>query len=708
MRACWILFVVLSLSAACGSESGSSGVRVDTSGDPIVLSTAEASLEVGRSPLQITLRAPDGSIRTRSHAGEALSYATTAGRVVSDEVTAVSSSADGARLTVRGSDGLDATVDIRFLTSRTAVIEFTPPEPAGVTGIGAAWGSPADERIYGLTERLRDSRLLAGGEIPVEDVRPVEVGSLDRRGERVEMFIRPTQSLYAPFYQSSRGYGVFVGGTMPGVYDLAATDARVVRFDFEAGQRAENRRLQMYLIAGPGHDAILDEYTALTGRPLIPPDWAFLNWRWRGELEKGPSGTLDGVEINAQVAEDVKMFEAHGIPAGVYLFDRPVLEGNFGFARFVWDEERLPNTASMMASLRRRGFRLMTWSSTWMCGSEANDNGLAALNFGFLAPGPAGTPNCADVGGASFILDVTSAAARDWYADRLAGFLRATDLDGVKLDRGEEHIPSTASDVWADGRNGREVHNDYVDLQTTLHYDALRAARPNGDFVLFTRSGYAGTQRHAVFWGGDTAGSEFFGVGPGTDLGLRSAIIAQQRAAFLGFPIWGSDTGGYYEFKDRELFARWIEFSCFSGLMEIGGVGNHAPWDMPTDPRVDEEMIEIYRRYTQLRARLQPYIVRAAAAAARGLPLVRPMPFLDPTDPALADLWDQYLFGPDLLVAPLWRSGARERSVYLPAGVWRSLWEPSELWRGPSTITVAAPLDVIPVFVRSDASSPLS
>jgi alpha-glucosidase (family GH31 glycosyl hydrolase) len=143
--------------------------------------------------------------------------------------------------------------------------------------------------------------------------------------------------------------------------------------------------------------------------------------------------------------------------------------------------------------------------------------------------------------------------------------------------------------------------------------------------------------------------------------------------------------------------------------MEIGGQGKHAPWDMPTDPRYDEEMIDIYRRYTRIRAALNGYIVSAARdAAAVGLPLARPLVFLDRQDEALRDLWDQYLFGPDLMVAPVWRSGARSRDVYFPAGRWRSLWDDAELYEGPATITVSAPLDVIPVYIRGAAPSPLA
>jgi alpha-D-xyloside xylohydrolase len=174
----------------------------------------------------------------------------------------------------------------------------------------------------------------------------------------------------------------------------------------------------------------------------------------------------------------------------------------------------------------------------------------------------------------------------------------------------------------------------------------------------------------------------------------------------MGMPIWGSDTGGYYEFKDREVFARWLEFSCFSGVMEIGGVGRHAPWSMPTTPALDTELIDIYRRYTTLRETLQPYIVAAAAEAAQGMPIVRPMPFEDQKDRRLRDRWDQYLFGPDLLVAPVWKVGERTREVYLPRGRWRNYFDPSQVVDGPTTLTVDVPLDAIPVFARDGAVVP--
>jgi len=481
-----------------------------------------------------------------------------------------------------------------------------------------------------------------------------------------------------------------------------------VSFRFETGTTPESQRLVFHLFVGTEYATILDEYTRLVGRPIVPPDWAFLHWRWRDTLDPGPPALLDGTPVNAEVADDVLMYDTLGIPPGVYHFDRPVLVGNYGFAQWAWDETRLPNPTAMLQSLRQRGYHLMTWSGLWMCGSHLGENGFEAQRQKYLvlSPNPSEPPNCADIGGANFIMDPTNPAAQAWWRDTVAAFLATYGIQGIKLDRGEEHIPSEATDPYNDGRTGREVRNDYPTLQAKIHHDALASVYPDGDFVLVSRPAYTGTAQYSIFWGGDIPGSENFGAGPGTDLGLRSAIISQQRAAFLGVPIWGSDTGGYYQFKDREVFARWIEFSTFSGIMEIGGTGTHAPWNMPTAPTFDQEMIDIYRRYTTLRATLQPYIVATAKAAATGMPIVRPMPFFDRRDLKLADRWDEYLFGPDLLVAPVWKVGQRGRLVYFPKGTWHNYFDRTQTFRGRRTVKLPVPLDTILVFERGGASVP--
>ncbi len=694
--------------------SAGAAVHVTKSGGTLRITSPKGVAEIALARFRLRVRDRHGGLLTGEAKDGAFFERAGASRPIGlGRVQSVARTSAGATLAVATGEAAPTTVTIEWRGDGILAVTMEPPSPETLVAFGTRLRSPASELIYGLTERLRDSPLAFNGalENPDDDRHPPEVGSLNRRGETVEMVVRPTFSLYAPFYQSSRGYGLAVAGTTFGAFDVAKSDPRVVSFRFEAGTTPEHRRLLYRIFVGPEHRTILDEYTLVTGRPFVPPDWAFRHWRWRGELTRGPTAVLDGVEVNADAAEDVLMYDALGIRPGVYLFDRPVLEGEpgpstFGFSRFVWDAVRLPNQDKLLQSLRRRGYRIMMWSAAWVCGTDPGDNGADAAALDYIQPGPPNPPVCSDLGNGNFILDVTNPTARSWFRDRLAAFIAAWDIDGIKLDRGEEHIASQATDVWADGRTGREVRNAYPSLQAEMHRDALAAAHPDGDFLLFSRPGYTGTQQYGVFWGGDIPGSEDFGIGKGTDLGLRSAIISQQRAAFMGFPIWGSDTGGYYEFKDREVFARWIEFSAFSGIMEIGGVGVHAPWHMPTSPAYDQELIDIYKRYTDERVRLQRYIVDAAHDAATGMPIVRPLVFLDRKDRHVRDRWDEYLFGPDLLVAPVWKSSDRRRDIYFPKGVWRSYWDSHDRVRGPRTRTVDVPLDVIPVYVRGDARVP--
>lgn len=693
---CWIAGLALAVVCGCGSDDDGEIA------DAIEFRLGQSVATVSRDPFRIefgaaALTTDDGLFYERGDLRHGLT------RVVAER-----RGPDSLEVDVETDEGSTALVWLSFDGEGVLSVQFLPPLSESVTQFGARLESPADEVVYGLTERLRDGEDLLAGvglEIDREEAFPVEVGSLDRRGDVVRMRVRPTYALYAPFYQTSRRYGLFVDGTALGEFDVAAGDPEAIEFRFAAAGGGGAEILRFHIIDAPDPAAILDEYTRITGRPFVPPDWAFRHWRWRDELMTAEPALLDGVAMNAQLVEDVTMYEALGFPPGVYMFDRPVLAGNFGFARFAWDEQRLPNPDAMVDALRGRGYHLVMWSSMWACGSAAGDNGAEAQQRGYLAPSP--NPrlpvNCANIGGANFILDPTHPEVPAWWGDKLGEFVADFDIQGIKLDRGEEHIPSSAQDVWADGRTGVEVRNAYPTLQAKIHHDAMQR-RFGGDMLVITRSGYTGAQRWAITWGGDTPGREAFGSGPGTDLGLRSAIIKQLRAAFLGFPIWGSDTGGYYEFTDREVFARWLQFSAFSGIMEIGGTGAHAPWAMPSPPHFDEEMVDIYRRYTGLREVLLPYLVQIAGeAGASGMPMARPMVFAYPDDPVVADMWDQYMFGPDLLVAPVWRSGERRRSVYLPAGEWVDYWETARRFTGPVTIAAEAPLDTIPVYARAGA-----
>src|SRR5262249_16482514 len=138
-----------------------------------------------------------------------------------------------------------------------------------------------------------------------------------------------------------------------------------------------------------------------------------------------------------------------------------------------------------------------------------------------------------------------------------------------KLDRGDETVPSQADDVYADGRNGLELHNDYPRLYVRTYDETLQMVRSD-DWVTMTRPGYAGSQSFGIYWGGDITGANNFGIAPGTDAGLRRALISLQRMAFMGFPNWGTDPGGYYQFKQTSLRAGSSSAPCARSWRSAG------------------------------------------------------------------------------------------------------------------------------------------
>src|SRR5450755_291833 len=285
-------------------------------------------------------------------------------------------------------------------------------------------------------------------------------------------------------------------------------------------------------------------------------------------------------------------------------------------------------------------------------------------------------------------VDLTSERAEEWWRSLAKGVLEL-GVEGLKADDGDGYyIPDHVR--LADGRTGAQAAWALGGLHRLSLQRALDEVHP-GTGVLFGRSGWAGQQATGLTWAGDQS-SDFWS--------LQVLVVATLTAATTGFSNWSHDVGGYlgHRLVERcppELLVRWLQFGCFTPLMQAHGRMPQEPW------HYGDRVLEIYRAYVLLHEQLVPYIRAAAATAARtGLPIIRPLCLTDPADPRGWTITDAYGYGPALWVAPVLDDGAREREVSLPRGDWIETWSGRRV-RGGGEVIAPAALRQIPVWVRA-------
>ena len=484
-----------------------------------------------------------------------------------------------------------------------------------------------------------------------------------------------------PFVMSSRGYGVWLDSTSPSTFDLNASDRENVVV------KDRNRAMRLVVIAGPALADVLAEFTRLTGRPQVPPAWAFAPWKSR-----------DVHFSREQVIEDAELSRKHGLPASVIVLDSP---WETGYNDFVLNEQQFARPDDMFAHIRRLGFVPCLWLTPFINQTNVTDmKGIlpgATRNFddavanGYLVRKGDGRPMIVPWWkGTGGLVDFTNPAATVWWQHQLEQTLR-WGVAALKCDDGESNFVRDAR--FFDGSRAADMKGRYAQLYLQAAHDFLEKNRPANN-VLIARCGFTGTGKFPFGWAGDNEGSFSF------DNGLPGVILAAQNASLSGLPLWGSDIAGYMGDATPEVFARWTQVGAFSPLMMVHMTSNKGPWDF------GDRALDIYRTYSRLHTRLYPYIDNAAREASdRGMPIIRPMVLAFPDDKAAAEQRYEYLFGPDLLVAPMYQEGTR-RSVYLPAGRWTDYWSGDRV-EGPATVEAEAPLEITPLYVRDGAIIPM-
>jgi len=503
--------------------------------------------------------------------------------------------------------------------------------------------------------------------------------ALNLRGEIVEMHLKPTVSAYAPFFISSKNYGLFVNTTWPGVYDFCKTAEQAVQISFEGPT------LDLSWLFGSPME-VVQQHALLTGPSLVPPEWAFGPWRWRDEHFNEKTyydGTVKKAPFNTDVVEDVLMMKALDIPATAYWIDRPWGPGSRGFDDYEFDLKRIPDPEGMIKWLNTNNMELMMWIGPFVMGKMAD---YAEENEYYLESKPWR-------GSRQVLMDFTHPEAVKWWGENGPGKLARMGIKGYKLDRADgEKLMDTIGYLTEKGTTYRENFNDYPRQYVKATYEAVQPVLGD-DFILFPRAQFTGSAKYGAMWAGDTDGKPE---------GLRSAIIGMQRCAVMGYPLWGSDIGGYWGTFSRETCMRWIAFGCFSPLMETGPTNNRGFWSNPDEPHYDVELLAVWRLYSTLRMELIPYLLQLAEEAHEsGVPLIRPLFLEYPDQPEAWDEWQTYLLGSDILVSAVWEKGKDSQQVYLPEGeLWIDAWDPERVFHGGQTIEVETPLHKIPMFIR--------
>lgn len=527
-----------------------------------------------------------------------------------------------------------------------------------------------------------------------------KTGFLDKRGRKYVMWNTddhvhtPTKD---PLYQSvpllialdeKCASGIFVDSTCKIVFDLGEESREYFSFD------VWDHEIDYYFIYGPDIKRVVGAFGMLTGTMELPPAWSmgYQQSRWSYFPE----------DVVRNLANS---FREKDIPCDVIYLDIDFMDG---YRVFTWDNNRFPNPEKMLQDLKDKGFKVITIvdpgikkDPEYEVYVEGIQKGLfckwatGEVYHGTLTPGEVAFP------------DFSKEETRLWWGEKhralfskgVAGIWNDKNEPSNFIKKGEDiKIDTIPNDVIMDNdghpRTFTRYHNSYALNMCRGTSEGFKKYKPDERPFILTRSAYAGIQRYAAVWTGDN--NSWWEH-------LAYAMPSHMNIGMSGIPFVGCDMGGFIGNASPEMYARWMQMGAFTPLFRAHSSFSskpHEPWTF------GKETEDICRKYIKLRYRLLPYNYNEFYKAGKtGLPIMRPLVLEYPDDENVHNLCDQYLYGENIMVAPVYRPSTIKRCVYIPEGTWYNYWT-GERYEGKNYILADAPLDVLPIYIKEGSIIP--
>ena len=457
-----------------------------------------------------------------------------------------------------------------------------------------------------------------------------------------------------PFFMSTTGYGLWFDVTGDATFDMNASSKADILVDADA------EKLRILLFTGPEFPKILDAFTAQAGRSILPPYWAFAPWLG------------GGLQDDAHLQAMADKARALGLPTSVLVGGS--LEIGAGATKHLHDA----------------GYKVIVPESTAV-GAKVPGYAEAAAS-GFFVKLPGGSPYLnKSVNEAGSFVDFTNPRARLWWQDQLRTAIKA-GADGFEASGPEPDFPGDAK--FSDESDARIMRNRFAVLADNAMQEVVQKdLKGNGTLLLDSATSGANGLGFLLQGGGSSSFSP--------EDGLPAAMTAGLDAGLSGMPLWSATPGGYPAgtAADPQSFIRWTEFAAFSPVMTTLAASNALPWDL------GDQALAVYRKFSTLSMSLFPYRYAAAQMAAKtGMPIMRALVLNYQDDVQARQAGSEYLFGNDLLVAPIVDQGT-QRTVYLPQGDWLDYWSGKPV-SGGRTIIAEAAFDTIPLYVKQGTILP--